>query len=63
VEASSSGFRGTVGSNHRTVTTYLNAIARHQLVPQHSLEPRPTEWPDPAPAGPVYLVSRSFRVG
>jgi ubiquinone/menaquinone biosynthesis C-methylase UbiE len=57
----SPGFRGTVGANHRTVATYLNALTSHQLVPERSLEPRPTEWPDPAPTGPVYLVSRSRR--
>jgi ubiquinone/menaquinone biosynthesis C-methylase UbiE len=57
------GFRGKAGANHRTVTTYLNALTQHQLVPERSREPRPTEWPEPAPPGPVYFISRSRRTG
>jgi 2-polyprenyl-3-methyl-5-hydroxy-6-metoxy-1,4-benzoquinol methylase len=60
-QAQSTGFRGTVGSNHRTVATYLNALAAHELVPEQTVEPPPTEWPEPSPTGPVYLVSRSRR--
>jgi ubiquinone/menaquinone biosynthesis C-methylase UbiE len=55
------GFRGKVGANHRMVATYLNALGRHRLVPETSCEPRPSEWPEPAPSGPVYFVSRSRR--
>ncbi len=54
-----SGFRVKVGANHRTVTTYLNALADHDLVPELSREPHPIEWPEPAPTGPVYFVSSS----
>ena len=61
-QASSTGFRGTVGSNHRTIATYLNALVTHQLVPERTLEPPPTEWPDPAPAGPVYFISLCRRI-
>jgi SAM-dependent methyltransferase len=53
------GFRGKVGANHRTVATYLNALTQHQLVSERSNEPRPTEWPEPAPVGPVYFINRS----
>ena len=62
-QASSTGFRGAVGSNHRTLARYLNALVEHQLVPERSIEPRPTEWPLPAPPGPVYFVTRSRRIG
>jgi 2-polyprenyl-3-methyl-5-hydroxy-6-metoxy-1,4-benzoquinol methylase len=63
--ATSSGFRGTVGANHRKLSTYLNALTGHGLVLEELSEPRfPTEWvassPDVDPV-PLYLSARYRR--
>lgn len=63
--ASNSGFRGKVGSNHRTLSTYLNSLAGHGLVLDQVAEPRPgTDWqqrlPGAAPV-PLYLAARCHR--
>jgi SAM-dependent methyltransferase len=60
--AGSPGFRGKVGANHRMLSTYLNALAAHGLVPERVAEPRPEpDWqqrrPGAAPV-PLYLVAR-----
>jgi hypothetical protein len=52
--------RRQVGANHRTVSTYVNTLARHDLVIVSMAEPEPEpSWtvdrPDAA-AQPVYLV-------
>jgi ubiquinone/menaquinone biosynthesis C-methylase UbiE len=57
-QASNPGFRGKVGANHRMLSTYLNLLARHGLRVDLVEEPRPTEWPPPAPEVPVYFVAR-----
>ena len=60
--AQNSGFRGKVGANHRTLSTYLNALTRHGLHLDVVAEPRPgTEWAARKPgagAVPVHLVAR-----
>jgi SAM-dependent methyltransferase len=63
--ARNSGFRGKVGSNHRTLSTYLNSLAGHRLRLERAAEPLPgPEWeqrlPGAAPV-PVYLVARCGR--
>jgi len=63
--ASNPGFRGKVGANHRMLSTYLNCLARHGLVPEQVAEPRPgADWeqrlPGTAPV-PLYLVARYQR--
>jgi 2-polyprenyl-3-methyl-5-hydroxy-6-metoxy-1,4-benzoquinol methylase len=35
------GIRGKVGANHRMLSTYLTALARHHLVVERAAEPRP----------------------
>jgi SAM-dependent methyltransferase len=56
------GIRPRVGANHRTLSTYLNTLARHGLVVEELAEPEPpAEWMAAAPDGgpvPVYLVVR-----
>ena len=56
------GLRPKVGANHRTLSSYLNTFARHQLVVEELAEPLPsTEWlAEPPSVGPVplYLVAR-----
>ena len=39
--ASNPGIRGKVGANHRMLSTYLNALARHHLGVEQAAEPRP----------------------
>lgn len=57
------GFRGMVGSNHRTLSTYLNLLARHKLRIEHAVEPEPTEWAGTPPSVPLYFVGRCCREG
>lgn len=47
--------RSKVGANHRMISTYLNALARHGLVVEQAIEPDPgNDWmSDPPPLGPV----------
>jgi hypothetical protein len=62
-EAVSSGIRRRVGANHRTLSTYLNALAKCHLALQHAMEPSPpwAQWrsqqPDQDPV-PVFFVAR-----
>ena len=52
--------RNTVGTNHRMVSTYLNALVRHGLMLDAVSEPEPgPEWrlPEAEPV-PMYLVAR-----
>src|SRR5215831_10222613 len=63
--ASNPGFRGQVGSSHRTLSTYLNSLTGHGFVPEQVTEPRPgPAWkqrlPGAAPV-PLYLVARYRR--
>ncbi|GAA2205506.1 class I SAM-dependent methyltransferase [Nonomuraea monospora] len=60
-----SSLRRQVGANHRTLSTYLNALRRHDLWLDEVAEPEPApEWaarrPDAA-AFPVFLVLRCVR--
>jgi SAM-dependent methyltransferase len=63
--APSPGFRGRVGANHRTLSTYLNALHRHGLALDEVREPPPgpsleARLPG-APAVPWFLVARCLR--
>jgi SAM-dependent methyltransferase len=62
-QAENPGFRGKVGANHRTLSTYVDALVAHGLDLERLIEPPPTEWPVPAPTVPVYLVARCRRAG
>lgn len=60
--ATSPGFRGRVGANHRMLSTYLNALTRHDLRLEQVAEPR--RWIEAEPGHdtvPTYLVMRSSR--
>ena len=62
--ASNTGFRGKVGANHRTLSTYLNTLIRHGLEIEQVAEPEPGgEWArsKPGPPPPVFLVMRCSR--
>jgi SAM-dependent methyltransferase len=66
-QASNPGFRGKVGANHRTLSTYVNSLAGHGLVLERAAEPLPhAEWmrrlPGAAPV-PLYLVAQCRRRG
>jgi SAM-dependent methyltransferase len=53
--ATESDLRRAVGSNHRTISTYLNRLRRHGFVLQQLAEPPPPpEWP--ANPVPMFLV-------
>jgi 2-polyprenyl-3-methyl-5-hydroxy-6-metoxy-1,4-benzoquinol methylase len=63
--ASNPGFRGKVGSNHRTLSTYLNALTGHGLMLERAAEPPPgpereQRLPGATPV-PFYLVARCRR--
>jgi SAM-dependent methyltransferase len=63
--ASNPGFRGKVGSSHRMLSTYLNALAGHRLALERAAEPSPdSAWrqrlPGAAPV-PLYFVGRCRR--
>ncbi len=60
--ASNTGYRGTVGANHRTLSTYLNTMRRADLIVDRLEEPQPgADWkarlPGAAPV-PVFLTGR-----
>jgi SAM-dependent methyltransferase len=60
-----STLRRVVGANHRTLSTYVNALHAHGLILDQLAEPRPTAgWaasrPDAA-SFPVFLVARCVR--
>ena len=63
--AQNTGFRGKVGANHRTLSTYLNLLTRHGLQLDVVLEPRPgADWAARklgAGAVPVHLVARCVK--
>jgi ubiquinone/menaquinone biosynthesis C-methylase UbiE len=63
--AQNTGFRGKVGSNHRTLSTYLNWLTHHHLQIDVVDEPAPgTEWAARKPgaaAVPVHLVARCHK--
>jgi SAM-dependent methyltransferase len=63
--AQNTGFRGKVGANHRMISTYVNALVRHDLQVQEVREPEPEEaWNARAPGKPqvpVYLVMLSRK--
>lgn len=60
--ASNPGFRGRVGSHFRMLSTYLNALVRHELTLEAVDEPEPPpEWAQRLPGAdpvPVYFVAR-----
>jgi ubiquinone/menaquinone biosynthesis C-methylase UbiE len=60
--ATTDGFRGKVGSNHRMLSTYVNLLVEHGLVLDRIGEPEPSaEWQQRLPGGtpvPVYFVAR-----
>jgi SAM-dependent methyltransferase len=64
-DAALSSLRRQVGSNHRMLSTYLNAFRRHDLWLDHVREPAPEEqWSQQRPrAGrtPVYLAARCLK--
>jgi SAM-dependent methyltransferase len=63
--ADNPGFRGKVGSNHRTLSTYLNALLEHGLAVERVAEPEPEagwfESKGGSEAVPLYLVVRCRR--
>jgi len=65
-ESENSALRRRVGANHRTLSTYVNALSRHALVIQAVAEPAPPqEWAadDRREAArlPVFLVARCTK--
>jgi SAM-dependent methyltransferase len=56
------GFRGKVGANHRTLSTYVNGVVEHGLALERVAEPEPDEdWLRSKPRHdpvPLYLVAR-----
>ncbi|HKA69615.1 MAG TPA: class I SAM-dependent methyltransferase [Actinomycetes bacterium] len=63
--ATTDGFRGKVGANHRMLSTYLNLPIAHGLVLDRIAEPEPdAAWQQRQPGGtpvPVYFVARFVR--
>lgn len=64
-EAPSSTLRQRVGSNHRMLSTYLNALFRHELMLEEVAEPDfPAQWtatlPEKDPV-PTFLAARCRR--
>ncbi len=64
--ASNTGYRGRVGSSHRMISTYLNALTGHGLALDRAVEPRPgPEMGERRPPGavpvPFYLAARCLR--
>jgi SAM-dependent methyltransferase len=64
-QSASPGFRGKVGSSHRMLSTYFNALIEHGLRPDRVAEPqRVGDWPsepDLVDSGPAFLVVRAVR--
>jgi SAM-dependent methyltransferase len=60
-DGSLSTLRQQVGANHRSLSTYLNALRRHGLILDDTAEPLPrAEWTSTRPEAarfPVYLVA------
>ena len=54
------GVRGRVGSNHRTLATYLNTVVTHGFVLEAAGEPR-WQLNETTPAMPFFLVTRWRR--
>jgi SAM-dependent methyltransferase len=65
-QAQNTGFRGKVGANHRTLSTYLNALTRHGFQLDVVAEPQPgADWAARNPGAgpvPVHLVARCREV-
>ena len=65
--AARSTLRQQVGANHRTLSTYLNALADHGFHIDRTAEPPPPrDWTNAAPDDdpvPVFLVARCRRLG
>jgi ubiquinone/menaquinone biosynthesis C-methylase UbiE len=63
--ADNPGFRGKVGANHRTLSTYLNALGEHGLTVERAAEPEPEAgWFEAKGGGepvPIYLAARCRR--
>ena len=63
--ADSPGFRGKVGANHRTLSTYLNDLVEHGLALERVAEPLPNDdWVSSKPSHdpvPLYLVARARK--
>jgi 2-polyprenyl-3-methyl-5-hydroxy-6-metoxy-1,4-benzoquinol methylase len=63
--ADNPGFRGKVGANHRTLSTYLNALIEHGLTVERVAEPEPERgWFEAKGGGepvPLYFVVRCRR--
>src|SRR5436309_3354546 len=63
--AANRGFRGSVGSNFRMVSTYLNTLVRHGLAFDRMREPPPSHKHSGTPLGaplPWFLVIRAHSV-
>jgi ubiquinone/menaquinone biosynthesis C-methylase UbiE len=61
-QATSPGFRGKVGANHRTLSRYLNALVEHGLRIDHLAEPRRWVADDETEnLVPTYLVVRCSK--
>jgi hypothetical protein len=64
-QAQNTGFRGKVGANHRTLSTYLNLLTRHGLQLGVVVEPQPgADWAARKPgagAVPVHLAARCLK--
>jgi SAM-dependent methyltransferase len=63
--ASNTGYRGKVGSHHRMISTYLNALTRYGLVLDWAVEPPPgSDMEQRHPAGvapvPFYFAARAL---
>jgi 2-polyprenyl-3-methyl-5-hydroxy-6-metoxy-1,4-benzoquinol methylase len=60
-----SALRQQIGSSHRMLSSYLNALTRHGLVLDRMLEPAPAKsWADARPAAsayPLFLVARYLQ--
>jgi SAM-dependent methyltransferase len=64
--ASNTGYRGRVGSSHRTISTYLNSLISHGLMLDRAAEPPPgpdmeRRRPPGAVPVPFYFVARCLR--
>jgi 2-polyprenyl-3-methyl-5-hydroxy-6-metoxy-1,4-benzoquinol methylase len=55
------GVRGKVGAHHRTLDTYLNALAAASLILERVVEPRPVGEAPGTPAVPKFLAARCRR--
>ena len=64
-DGTASSLRQKVGANHRTLSTYLNTLRRHDLWLDALLEPAPpSEWAQARPDAarmPVFLAARCLK--